>query len=447
MPEVSYNGDVEKNYPHGASGDDGIKMPNPVSTDSHKRKGKRLAKHGSKELVSPVAGIMTPNFIAPHRRWKNSRRSRNGHGRGLPKKGGAGGKGVWGIPGSELLEEAYEDQNDPNYEEINEANVELKEVIPELSPEDFTKQTEPIILEYFENGDTLEVARSIDEYLTSGMRSMVTYVAIEVSLDHKQSQREMTSVLISDLYGRIITGKDIAKGFDMLLNNLPDLILDTPDAVTILGNFIARAVADDCIPPKYVTSPELKSPNEHAAAVLKRADALLSMKQKWVLLDNVWGMGGPLRPVKSITKQMTTLLQEYLSSRDLKEAQRCLLELEVPHFHHELIYEAIVIALETNRQNSEEAMCELLKSLDEACIVSPAMMEQGFQRVFDDMSDIVLDVPLAYIMLDRFIERCSRAGFLTDTVIKNMPSRGRKRFVSEGDGGHIKNPISNKYRD
>lgn len=40
------------------------------------------------------------------------------------------------------------------------------------------------------------------------------------------------------------------------------------------------------------------------------------------------------------------------------------------------------------------------------------------------MPDIVLDVPLAYIMLDRFVERCSRAGFVSDTrIIKNMPSR------------------------
>lgn len=103
---------------------------------------------------------------------------------------------------------------------------------------------------------------------------------------------------------------------------------------------------------------------------------------------------------------------------------------------------------------------------------------QGFQRVFDDMADICLDVPLAYIMLDRFMDRCYKEGFLTDTIMKNMPTRyvhpvklgylyylhgfekckrnltllymfvflivafcicrGRKRFVSEGDGGHIK---------
>lgn len=44
-------------------------------------------------------------------------------------------------------------------------------------------------------------------------------------------------------------------------------------------------------------------------------------------------------------------------------------------------------------------------------------------RVFDDMADIVLDVPLAYIILDRFVERCNRAGFITDKILSNMPSR------------------------
>lgn len=39
------------------------------------------------------------------------------------------------------------------------------------------------------------------------------------------------------------------------------------------------------------------------------------------------------------------------------------------------------------------------------------------------MADIVLDVPLAYVMLDRFVERCSHAGFLSDKTIRNMPTR------------------------
>lgn len=37
--------------------------------------------------------------------------------------------------------------------------------------------------------------------------------------------------------------------------------------------------------------------------------------------------------------QMNLLLREYLLSGEVSEAEHCLRELEVPHFHHELVYE------------------------------------------------------------------------------------------------------------
>jgi len=43
--------------------------------------------------------------------------------------------------------------------------------------------------------------------------------------------------------------------------------------------------------------------------------------------------------------------------------------------------------------------------------------------VYEDMPDICLDVPLAYTVLERFVERCQKGGFVTDEVIKKMPSR------------------------
>lgn len=61
------------------------------------------------------------------------------------------------------------------------------------------------------------------------------------------------------------------------------------------------------------------------------------MRHGLVRLDNVWGVGGGTRPVKYLVKQMVMLLEEYLSSSDIAEATRCLQELEVPHFHHELV--------------------------------------------------------------------------------------------------------------
>lgn len=65
----------------------------------------------------------------------------------------------------------------------------------------------------------------------------------------------------------------------------------------------------------------------------------MSRQTSWAHLDNVWGVAGGLRPVKTITKQMELLLKEFLMSRDIEEAQRCIIALEVPHFHHELVYE------------------------------------------------------------------------------------------------------------
>lgn len=336
--------------------------------------------------------------MAPQRRWKNSRRSRNGYGRGLPKKGGAGGKGVWGKPGSEILEEYELDQDDPNYDNENYNNIELKEIVPEITLEEFTKKMEPLILEFYDHGVTHEVAESLDDMLTGNMRPYVTKIAIEIAMEHKQSHREMTSMLISDLYGRVITSKDIVRGFDLLLEDLPDLILDTPDAPQVLGNFMARAVADDCIPPRYVTNPEdIEKINELARAALTHANTHMSLQTGWAHLDNVWGVGGALRPVKTLTTQMNMLLREYLLSHDIEEAHRCIRQLEVPHFHHELIYEAIVMMLEALNEGTEEVICKLLKSLDEACIVSPQMMEQVRALVF--LLGVMIDVSVTLLVL------------------------------------------------
>ena len=66
--------------------------------------------------------------------------------------------------------------------------------------------------------------------------------------------------------------------FDYLLKNLEDLALDTPDAPMILGNFMARAIADDCIPPKFILSYKGNVCSEMASLALCRADTLLNRR-------------------------------------------------------------------------------------------------------------------------------------------------------------------------
>lgn len=416
--------------------DEGAGDATTSHADKLRRKNRKYGRNNSKEGISVNPTTPLPKY----RSWKNSRRPRNGHGRGLPKKGGAGGKGVWGAPGSELLEEYDEDMNDPNYdsEAITNGDVEFKQVIVEAEPSEILRKSEPVILEYFEHGDTNAAVEDFLEFVTSKRSHLVCESIIEIALDHKPSHCEMASVLISDLYGRVFSAKDIGYAFERLLEKLPDLVLDTPDAVVLLSNFIARCVADDCLPPRFVQNQAKLELNSHAKQAIHRAETLLSMKQGLVRLDNIWGVGGGIRPVKSLIRQIQLLLKEYLLSGELAEAMRCVRELEVPHFHHELVYETVLLALETVNSSVEEQLCTFLAELRRCVIVTPDQMDRGFLRVLEDMTDIVLDVPLAYIMLDRFMERCQQKFRLGYEVLKRMPTRGRKRFVSEGDGGAIK---------
>ena len=95
---------------------------------------------------------------------------------------------------------------------------------------------------------------ALEDYNFGENRYQVAVLAIELAMDHKPSNREMTSLLLSDLYQRFLGERDMEKALDQILRNLPDLVLDTPEAPTILGNFIARSVADDTLAPRFLCS-------------------------------------------------------------------------------------------------------------------------------------------------------------------------------------------------
>ncbi|CAL1279199.1 unnamed protein product [Larinioides sclopetarius] len=78
---------------------------------------------------------------------------------------------------------------------------------------------------------------------------------------------------------------------------------------------------------------------------------------------------------------MHLLLKEYLCSGDSVEACRCIQELEVPHFHHELVYEALIMVIEDIRESSMDLMCSLFKVLASSVIVTPDQMTRGTQTI------------------------------------------------------------------
>ncbi|NXY88278.1 PDCD4 protein, partial [Alcedo cyanopectus] len=183
-------------------------------------------------------------------------------------------------------------------------------------------------------------------------------------------------------------------------------------------------------------------------AALDRAAVLLSIKRDVNRLDNVWGVGGGQRPVKHLVKEMNLLLREYLLSGEVSEAEHCLRELEVPHFHHELVYEALLMVLEGPGEEPVPVMVTLLQVLWDTGLVTldqmsrvcggrgegcggitasgggdPALPPQGFQRVYGELGDISLDAPLARGLLERLVELCYQRGIITRALRDACPTR------------------------
>jgi len=405
---------------------------------SSRIRSKSESHHPSHEKQKELYGVV----VKSAKDRAHDRKPKNLKGTGKPKKAGGGGKGTWGKNG-EVYEEESNDPEDPNYDSETEKpeDLVLQEVIPDLTSAQFDEVVTPIFQEYFEHGITYEVVTSLRELNITHLKHRAVYLAVTLAMEKKGAQRELASVLLSDLYGeRVIYEQDLELGFQALLNVLNDLKLDTPDAPQVLGQFMARCVADDCLNPCYIKE-HLEHPSELQRVALNTANKYLQMKHGIVRLDNVWGFGGGIRPVKTLIKEIVLFIKEYLSSRDASEAERCVMDLDVPHFHHEIVYEAIQIALESGTDNVMTAIVELLKHLFDCGMLTVDQMNTGFQRIFDNMDDIVLDIPRAYKHLDTMLDKSCRSGIISLSLRQSAPSRGRKRFVSEGDFGMSSRPL------
>lgn len=393
------------------------------------------------------AARMMNGVVQVPRSQKNQRKSRTAKKKGgAAKKSGAGGKWTWGSPGDLFEEPEFVDSDDPNYDSDSHGAVRFKEIKPELGEGEFEHYVDDILAEYFDNGDLKNAMACLEELnLSKAARIGLVRLCVTLSIDGKPSARELASQLLAELWSsRLISEADAVNGFARLLRvDLPDLAIDYPQAADdIVGNFVARAVADEVLPAAFLNSEDKNArdkffENPHAISSLDRAENLLLQKNR---LDTIWCPGGGTRPVRYLVTKIKDLLEEYLSSGDVDEATRSLLELEVPHFHHEVVYQAGVRAIEAMHERVARLLSALLAHLKRVDALSGQQaIRVGFERVYAEMPELCLDMPPAYTLLDRWIRACQQhQGLLPDDVVRQMPQKGRKRIVSEGDGGQLK---------
>ncbi|CAH8486190.1 unnamed protein product [Schistosoma turkestanicum] len=430
---------------------------------------------------------------------KNSKKSRDG--RKLPSKRG----GKHDDP-TDVLDEIELDPEDPDFDSDEDAPVTFDEFQPTLPDDEFEKTFSSLMSEFFIHGKTQEVIDALsDVNLAAHHRRQIPYLAITLAIQHRQTQCELTSELLSDMSGKVLNHAHIQQGFQLVFNEIGDLIIDVPKAPEYIGRFIARAVADDILPPKFIElqkailsqvpftnsplqtesiEPEntvSKTPNDSssqnltrpgtryfsdsssggsasvdttassgigsasslitvnmarpdlAIQALNRAESILTLRHAFARLDNIWGVPAGPKATKMLVKKIRRLLKSFISSNDIDEATEALLELDAPHFHHELVFQSIIMAIEISTEDARERVIHLLKELCASVVLTTDQLTLGVRRVYAELPDLQLDVPAAYTLMEIFMNSALKAGFIPKKLANEFTAKPRKRFISETD--------------
>ncbi|KAJ1695943.1 hypothetical protein LUZ63_012641 [Rhynchospora breviuscula] len=344
------------------------------------------------------------------------------------KKDGGGGKGTWGKLIDTDLDPCLNDPNDPNYDSGEEPYELVGATICDPF-DDYKKSVLNMIEEYFANGS---IEAAISDLRDLGFKEYHNYFVkrlISMSMDRRDKEREMASVLLSSLYSDVLSPAHISQGFMMLLESIDDLALDIPEAPEMLAVFISRAVVDDILPPAFIgRAKKLLPETSKGVEVIKIAEkSYLSAPHHAELLERRWG-GTTRLTVEEAKKKIIDLLREYAENGDTAEAFRCIRELGVPFFHHEVVKRAITLAME--KPESEANVLRLLKEANEELLISSSQVSKGFSRVQESLDDLSLDIPSAKAIFNSLTQKAVSEKWLDASFTSSTGTNGE---VSDGD--------------
>jgi programmed cell death protein 4 len=249
-----------------------------------------------------------------------------------------------------------------------------------------------LVNEFLDNEDLAEAELRVTELKQPHFHHIIVKQIISTSLDRSNRERELASYFLATLSGSTLQSTEVEKGFEILLSRVEDLYNDVPNILEYLSSFLARAVADECLPPAFLARFNLPE-QDLATQVIQQAISHLHKKHASARLAKVWGPGDG-RSVPQLKKAVRELVTEYFESSDLEEAKKCVKDLNASYFHHEVIHRIVVLT--SDRKDREiELASALIKALLQEQIVSERQARLGFARVQAALNDLKLDAPNA----------------------------------------------------
>ncbi|KAH7435692.1 hypothetical protein KP509_06G075400 [Ceratopteris richardii] len=302
------------------------------------------------------------------------------------------------------------DRRDPNYDSEEEP-YELVTIAAAESIVEYKIKVGQIIEEFFLTDNISEAAVSLKDLGCPMYHHYFVKKLISMALDRHDREKEMAAVLLSSLYADVISPEQVIKGFTKLVESADDLLIDIPDAVDILALFVARAIVDDILPPSFLQSAIKELPEEAKGrdVVHLAQKSYLSPPLHAEIVERRWG-GSTLTTVELVKNKISALLNEYIESGDKAEACRCIRELNVPFFHHEVVKRTLILAME--KRNFESLVLSLLKEAADEGFITLSQMSKGFNRLADAIDDLSLDIVNAREVLPNLVSTAIKDGYL-----------------------------------
>jgi len=276
-------------------------------------------------------------------------------------------------------------------ERVDDANAKLKILKSSL---------DECFREYFTSGSFEQCAENIIQLNEAApfhyevVHYEVVKRGIRMALDKDNKCRELMSRFLAYYTGNhptaVLQANAVQRGFELLVQSCSDLYMDVPDILYLLSCFIARAVVDEALPPRFVDDCAV-SPADMGKRVLLHVQKVLAQKNSYARLDKVW-VSGKDKSVGELKASIKSYIREYFTNSDMNDTVCNIKELAVPYFNHEIVKQLIVLACDY-KENEVQLSKNLLSLMVSKQLITRRMVQQGFSKVAAAKDDYLPDIP------------------------------------------------------
>uniref|UniRef100_A0A914GW95 Programmed cell death protein 4 n=1 Tax=Globodera rostochiensis TaxID=31243 RepID=A0A914GW95_GLORO len=295
--------------------------------------------------------------------------------------------------------------------------------------------------DYLQSGNMADAMDSLEKFCITGetvFRMLKDLMLI--ALEQANGSLELAAKLIGGMLSlKWVSLQSLIDAIEDIVGSVDDLSKDVPKLGETLAVFIAKLIEQNIVPSNVVSFLASKNLDGNESVKNIFADAFAFANNRHLLNGKCVPSGGH-QSLDVLSAQFKLILEEYVQSNDEETAELRLSELKVPHFNHEFVYQAGILALEQMHDHVMSNLAALIKAMSDNGTLLDSCIVKGFTRLYAVLADLYLDLPAAYALAQLWVQKSLSAGYISNELAFDCPSgtvRSRSRTLSQGPNGKL----------